>query len=134
MKSSERAAVEEFFGNCESVSVDYGIMEKEAVLNVVPAEFGWSDLGSWESSWDLSGKDAAGNAVPASTVLVDAKNNLVEDLRTSSGSKRVIALVGVEGLCVVETDDALLIMPTERSQDVREVVASLKNSGREDLT
>ncbi len=133
-EASERAAVEEFFGSCQSVSVDYGIMEKEAVLNVVPAEFGWSDLGSWESSWDLSGKDAAGNAVPPTTVLVDAKNNLVEDLRTSSGSKRVIALVGVEGLCVVETDDALLIMPTERSQDVREVVATLKNSGREDLT
>lgn len=131
---AEASAVTAFFRDCESISIDYGIMEKETNLSVVPAEFGWSDLGSWESSWDLSPKDDAGNAAPASTILVDAKNNLVEDLRSATKDKRVIALVGVEGLCVVETDDALLIMPTSRSQDVREVVAELKSSERSDLT
>ena len=130
---AEERAVVDFFAGCESVSIDYGVMEKESNLRVVPGDFGWSDLGSWESSWELSRRDSLGNAAPEGTVLVDAKNNLVEDLRTKAGGRRVIALVGVEDLCIVETDDALLIMSRERSQDVRDVVAELKQSGREDL-
>lgn len=130
---AEQAKVDEFFANSEGVSIDYGIMEKTDSLLVVPGDFGWSDLGSWESSWELSGKDEAGNAAPKTAVLVDARNNLIEDLRTKSDSKRVIALIGVEDLCVVETDDALLVMPRSRSQDVREVVERLKSSEREDL-
>lgn len=129
----EKERVEEFFASCESVSIDYGIMEKADSLLVVPGDFGWSDLGSWESSWELSQKDDAGNAAPSSAVLVDARNNLIEDLRTKSDARRVIALIGVEDLCIVETDDALLVMPRSRSQDVREVVEQLKNSNREDL-
>lgn len=132
--SQEQAAVAEFFGACESVSIDYGVMEKEAELAVVPGNFGWSDLGSWESSWELSPKDDEGNASPPHAILVDARDNLVEDLRTkSSAADKVIALIGVEGLCVVETDDALLIMPKSRSQDVREVVSALKERNKGDL-
>jgi mannose-1-phosphate guanylyltransferase len=130
---AEKERVEEFFATCEAVSVDYGIMEKAEKLLVVPGDFGWSDLGSWESAWELSQKDEAGNAAPKSAVLVDAHNNLVEDLRTKSVGGRVIALVGVDDLCIVETDDALLVMPRSRSQDVREVVESLKKTDREDL-
>jgi mannose-1-phosphate guanylyltransferase len=132
--AEEKAAVEEFFAGFESISIDYGVMEKEAQLAVVPGDFGWSDLGSWESSWELSPKDDQGNASPAHAILVDAADNLVEDLRTSStGSGKVIALIGVEGLCVVETDDALLIMPKSRSQDVREVVSILKERKKTEL-
>ncbi len=136
--SKESAAVDEFFQSTQSISIDYGVMEKEKQLNVVPGEFGWSDLGSWESAWELSPKDEAGNSAPRGTILVDAANNIVEDLRSQSTqepmSKKVIALVGVEGLCVVETDDALLVMPRDRAQDVREVVAELKNTDRIDFT
>jgi len=133
--SSSEADVAQFFEACESVSIDYGIMEKESELNVVPGDFGWSDLGSWESSWELSPKDENQNAAPEGTIFHDAKGNLVEDLRTTAPPEggRVIALVGVDDLCVVETDDGLLILPRERSQDVREVVAQLKNSGRTSL-
>ena len=124
-------AVHGFFSNVESVSIDYGVMEKASGLRVVPAEFGWSDLGSWESAWELSAKDEAGNAAPESAVLVDAKNNLIQDL-SHGHAKKIIALVGVDDLCIVETDDALLILPRSRSQEVREVVAELKRRAQDD--
>ncbi|HSC87486.1 MAG TPA: mannose-1-phosphate guanylyltransferase [Polyangiaceae bacterium] len=124
-------AVREFFASVQSISIDYGIMEKAANLRVVPGDFGWSDLGSWESAWELSAKDENGNAAGASTILVDARDNLVEDL-SHGGAKKVIALVGVNDLCVVETDDALLILPRSRSQDVRAVVDELKKRGQDE--
>jgi mannose-1-phosphate guanylyltransferase len=113
----------------ESISIDYGIMEKVRELAVIPADVGWSDLGSWHTVWELGKKDAAGNVAHEAAVLVDAQNNLIENLRTVPTGKRVIALVGVHDLCVVDTDDALLIIPRERCQDVREIVAALKGRG-----
>jgi mannose-1-phosphate guanylyltransferase len=135
---AEAREVQAFFESCQSVSIDYGVMEREREASVVPADCGWSDLGSWESAWELSAKDEQGNAAPASAVLVDAKNNLVADLSTAKPDggikhKKVISLVGVNDLCVVETDDALLILPRERSQDVRAVVDELKKRGQGDL-
>jgi mannose-1-phosphate guanylyltransferase len=129
---SDEEAVAAFFESCDSISIDYGVMEKRSDLSVVPGDFGWSDLGSWESAWELSERDQQGNAAPLGTILVDAKNNLVEDLTTQT-SKKVIALVGVEDLCVVETDDALLVMPRSQSQEVRTVVERLKESKRDNL-
>ncbi|MCH2107882.1 MAG: NTP transferase domain-containing protein [Polyangiaceae bacterium] len=133
-------AIQRYFDDVEPISIDYAVMEKQSDLAVVPADFGWSDLGSWESAWELSPKDARGNASPQGTVLVEAENNLVVDLREGNSEsaevaskKKVIALVGVEDLCVVETDDALLVMPRSRSQDVREVVATLKSSERSEF-
>ncbi len=135
---AEERETTSFFANCQSISIDYGVMEREAELAVVPGDYGWSDLGSWESAWELSPKDTDGNAAPESSVLVDAKNNLIADLGTAASAsgkqKKVIALVGVNDLCVVETDDALLILPRERSQDVRAVVEQLKKRGQSDLT
>lgn len=127
------AAIASYFRACPKISIDYGVMEKEQGLMVVPGDFGWSDLGSWESAWELAPKDAAENVAAPGTVLIDARRNLVKDLRVARG-KKVIALVGVDDLCVVETEDALLILPRERSQDVREIVEQLKATGREDLT
>ncbi len=128
---AKEAAVREFFASCPSLSIDYGVMEKEQGLSVVPGDFGWSDLGSWQSAWELSPQDEQGNVGPPDTIYVDARGNLVDDL--SSGAPKTIALVGVSDLCVVETDDALLVMPRERSQDVRLVVEQLKKKGRDDL-
>lgn len=122
----ERDATRQVFESTKSVSIDYGIMEKTSPLHVVPADFGWSDLGSWQSAWELSDKDAQGNGGDTSAVLVDASGNLVRDLRTD-GKKRVISLVGVKDLCVIETDDALLVIPRERAQDVRLVVEALQS-------
>ena len=128
---AEAAATEEAFEGFPSISIDYAVMERAKRLHVVPADFGWSDLGSWQSAWELSEKDAANNAVPDGTVLVDARGNLVSTSAAADG--KLVALVGVEGLVVVDTGDALLVMPRERSQDVRAVVDALKAAGRSDL-
>jgi mannose-1-phosphate guanylyltransferase len=129
----EAAAVDELFPALPSVSIDHGVMEHLQRMAVVPGDFGWSDVGSWQSAWELADKDADGNSAPRDAVLVDAHGNHVVDLRSGSG-RRVIALVGVEDLVVVETDDALLIASRAVAQDVKAVVDRLKGSGRGGLT
>jgi mannose-1-phosphate guanylyltransferase len=126
---AERAETIAVFEGLKSVSIDYGIMEKVKDLAVMPADVGWSDLGSWHTVWELGKKDADGNVAHEAAVLVDAQNNLIENLRTVPGGKRVIALVGVHDLVVVDTDDALLVIPRERCQDVRAIVDALKRRG-----
>jgi mannose-1-phosphate guanylyltransferase len=127
-RGDEAAAVEELFPAAPSISIDYAVMEREPGLAVVRGDFGWSDVGSWESAWELSPKDPTNNAAPDHAVLEDASGNLVHDLRTD-GRTRVVALLGVHDLVVVETDDALLVMPRHRAQDVRAVVETLKTKG-----
>jgi mannose-1-phosphate guanylyltransferase len=129
---AERAETERVFAEVPSISIDYAVMEKAQPLWVVPASFGWNDLGSWESAWELGDQDADANVASPGCVLVDARGNLVQDL-SSSEKRKLIALVGVENLCVIETDDALLVIPRERSQEVRHVVDALKARGRNDL-
>jgi mannose-1-phosphate guanylyltransferase len=126
---AEAEETERVFSTAPSVSIDTGVMEKVARLHVIPANFGWSDLGSWESAWELAEKDANGNSANGAAVMVDAERNLLLDLRTS-GPKRVMAAVGVDDLCIIETDDALLVIPRSRSQDVRAVVEELSRRGQ----
>ncbi|WP_437876560.1 mannose-1-phosphate guanylyltransferase [Sorangium sp. So ce513] len=131
--AAEAEAIERVFPRLPAVSIDHGVMEHVGRLAVVPGDFGWSDLGSWQSAWELAEKDERGNSAPAGSVLVDARDNYVVDLRArdgGAGDGRVLALVGVEGLVVVETDDALLIVPRDRAQDVKHVVDALKARGR----
>ena len=118
------------FPTLPSVSIDHGVMEKAAGLAVVPGEFGWNDVGSWQSAWELGSPDEAGNSLSAGAVAIDAKNNLV---RTLGKGKKVVALVGVNDLVVVETEDALLVIPRDRAQDVRLIVDALKAAGRTDV-
>jgi mannose-1-phosphate guanylyltransferase len=126
----ELEATRRIFPTLPSVSIDVGVLEKQTTLNVVQAEFGWNDLGSFASIWEHGATDAQGNVAPTDAVLVDARNNLVY---AQSTQKRVIALLGVSDLCVVETDDACLIMPRERAQDVRAIVDAIAAQGRKDL-
>lgn len=130
-EAAEAVATREAFDAFPSISIDYAVMEKAAPLHVVRGSFGWSDLGSWESAWELAAKDPDGNSLIDHAVYVDSRNNLVVDLRGPSSDK-VVALVGVEGLCVVQTEDALLVIPRERSQDVRRVVEALVQAQRHD--
>ncbi|MFT5359058.1 MAG: mannose-1-phosphate guanylyltransferase [Polyangiales bacterium] len=120
-RGEEAKAVAATYGQLPSVSIDHGIMEKAAVVHVVPGSFGWSDLGSWMSAWELAAKDEDSNAVRGEAVLVDARGNIVD---VPPG--KVVALVGVEDLVIVDTEDALLVMPRDRAQDVRAVVDALK--------
>ena len=87
---------------------------------VVPGTFGWSDLGSFETAWELAEKNAEGNAFRGDVISVDASRNYV-----SAPNGKVVTLVGVDDLVVVDTGDALLVMPRSRSQDVRSIVEVL---------
>jgi len=127
-RGEEAALVAARYPDLPSVSIDHGVMEKAHRVLVVPADFGWSDLGSWVTAWEQAPKDDADNAAPEGSVLVDAKGCYV---RAASGKR--VALVGVEDLVVVDTDDALLIMPRARAQDVRQVVELLVERGEERL-
>jgi mannose-1-phosphate guanylyltransferase len=127
-RGEERAALDAVFPTLPSISIDHGVMEKASAVAVVPGDFGWNDVGSWESAWELSAKDEAGNGLPKDAVVIDARGNFVCD-RTTSARNRVYALVGVSDLILVETDDAVLLIPRDRAQDVRAVVEHLKARG-----
>ena len=120
------SSVREIFPTLESISIDHGVMEKAEGLAVVPGDFGWNDVGSWQSAWELAERDPNGNAVGPNDLVVEAKNNLVRSL---GSMKKAIALVGVNDLVVVETDDAILVIPRDRAQDVRLVVDALTALG-----
>jgi mannose-1-phosphate guanylyltransferase len=140
----EARALAEVFPTLPSISIDHGVMEKAEKIAVIPGSFGWNDVGSWQVAWDMAHKDSAGNVLPVGAVAVDAKNNLVVDLTTATGNAngkadtkadtKTWALVGVNDLVVVETDDAVLVIPRERAQDVRAVVDALTARGRADRT
>jgi mannose-1-phosphate guanylyltransferase len=104
------------------------LSKEQNQIGVVASEFDWSDVGSWQTAWELAEKDAAGNAIPEGAIAIESANNLV-----SINGRKVVALVGVSDLVVVETGDALLIIPRHRCQDVRAVVDALKKSGRTEL-
>lgn len=131
-RGKEADAVEHLFATTAGVSIDYGMMEKAQDIQVVPADFGWNDLGSFQVAWELSAKDEHGNVLPKDALVLDANNNLVMDSR-SGPDGRIVALVGVSDLCVVQTQDALLIIPRDRCQEVKDVVAALQAAKRNDL-
>jgi mannose-1-phosphate guanylyltransferase len=112
---SRQEAIDDFYRDVVSISIDYGIMEKAGDVRVIPADIGWSDVGSWHAAWQLAEKDDDGNSVNGSLVeLVDTKNSYVRN----TGDK-LIALVGLDDVVVVDTDDAILIMPRAKSQEIR---------------
>ena len=112
------------FGACPADSIDYAVMEKTADAAVVPADLGWSDLGSWTALWDISDKDSAGNATRGDVDLNDTRNNYVR------AESRLVSLNGVDNLIVVETSDAVLIAHRDKSQTVKDVVARLDSRKR----
>lgn len=111
------------FSACESDSIDYAVMEKTSQAAVVPLDAGWSDVGSWSALWAVSHKDALGNAHHGDVIDVDCRN-------TYAYGKRLIAMVGLNDVVVVETDDAVLVSHRDRVQDVKAVVARIEREGR----
>ncbi len=111
------------YENLAAISIDHGVMEHVEDIATVPLDCEWSDLGSWEAMSELIHADEAGNRCRGETILVDARDNLV------ISDEGLTAVIGVEGLAVIRTGDATLVMPRERAQDVRHVVAELKRRG-----
>ena len=121
-----RLAAEPFAAS-PSDSIDYAVMEKTARAATVPLDAGWSDVGAWSELWAISKQDEAGNACRGDVVLERARNCLVVS------DRRLTALVGVENLSVIVTDDAVLVSNLASAQDVKRVVERLKEAGRSEV-
>lgn len=116
-------AVEQHFAAMPSISIDYGVLEKSSRVALIPCDIGWNDVGSWQAVHEISGKDQNGNALQGNVIAVGCKNSLIRS------EKRLVAAIGIEDLCVVETADAILISKSDQTQRVREVVDALQLSG-----
>ncbi|MFZ4761642.1 MAG: mannose-1-phosphate guanylyltransferase/mannose-6-phosphate isomerase [Alphaproteobacteria bacterium] len=116
------------FQAASNISIDYAVMEKTDHSAVVDASFGWTDIGSWSALWDLHSKDTNGNVVVGDVLLEDTKNSYIR-----SGNQ-LIALVGVENLVVVATNDAVLVTTREKAQEVKKLVEQLKKQKRSEAT
>lgn len=115
----------EVWPQVQTQTVDYGVMEKARDVAVIPAEFGWNDVGSWATLLDILENDEHGNVIRrAPHVAVDTSNTLV------FGRDRLVATIGLHDLIVIDTDDALLICPKDRAQDVKKIVDALKQRGQ----
>ncbi|MEX3931230.1 mannose-1-phosphate guanylyltransferase/mannose-6-phosphate isomerase [Paraburkholderia phymatum] len=113
------------FRNAEDISIDYAVMERSDNVNVVPCQMGWSDIGSWQSISDLTPADNRGNRIHGEAELHDVDGCFVRS------DERVIGMVGVRDLLVVDTADALLIAARDRAQDVKQIVAKLKEANHD---
>ena len=111
------------FAACPADSIDYAVMEKTDAAMVLPVDIGWNDVGSWSALWEVSEQDGDGNAHHGDVIAIDSRN-------TYAYARRLVALVGVEDLVVVETDDAVLVAHKDRVQQVKDVVARLKSDRR----
>jgi len=103
-------------------TIDYGVMEGARDVVVIPVEIGWSDVGSWVSLMELLPADAEGNIVIGPHIGLGTRNTMV----FGAGGKRLIATIGLEGIIIVDTEDALLVCSVEREQEVRELVKRLE--------
>ncbi len=127
------SALARAYPKLQNISVDYAILERATRepgggnVFVIPADIGWSDIGSWAAVYDLSASAPGANISNAPLCAIDAAGNYVWS------AKKLVALLGVHDLVIVETPDALLICPRSRAQDVSQIVKSLESSKRKDL-
>ncbi|WPU91131.1 mannose-1-phosphate guanylyltransferase [Mucilaginibacter sabulilitoris] len=120
----EKAYIHKAYQQCINISIDYGVMEKADNVYVLPSEFGWSDLGTWASIYDLAEKDYVGNAViPSEKVIMYDSSNCMVNV---PGEKLVI-LQGLHDYIVVESNNTLLVCPRDQEQNVKQVVADVKS-------
>ena len=124
---NESTVINEVYPSIQSISIDYGIMERSPEVVVIPAEFGWSDVGSWDMLEALHSCNDNGNILLGEQINIDTSDTTI----FSSG--RMVAVVGVANLVIVETPDAVLVCDKSRVQDVKKVVDTLNAKGRTDL-
>lgn len=115
------------FLSCPANSVDYAVMEKTDKAMVVPLDAGWSDVGSWSALQDISRKDGDGNTLLGDVAVHGCANSYL------SSESRLVGGVGLHGVIVVETKDAVLVADKSRSEDVKELVKQLKEAGRDEV-
>jgi mannose-1-phosphate guanylyltransferase len=127
------AALPEIYNQADAISIDYAISEKANNLVLIPGDFGWDDIGEWKVVYDLGKKDLAGNVIVGEgdgetikTLTIESQNNLLHV------GNRLVALIGVNDMIVVDTDEIIMIAPKKRSQDVKKLVERLKEEGKKE--
>ena len=121
-----QAVIDQIFPDMRSISIDYGVLEKSDNVMLVPCDIGWSDVGSWDAVHGIASHDEEFNALQGRVIAQDCRNSLIHS------NKRLVAAVGVDDLCVVETADAVLVTKRGESQRVREIVDQLKESNAQE--
>ena len=119
--ADDAKVIQEIYPTLKEIAIDNAILEKADKVAVVEADIDWSDIGSWGAMSDVLPTDAAQNLLNGKVLQIDTKETTVY-----SQTEKLIALVGVENLVVIETEDAILICPRDQSQRVRDVVSKLK--------
>jgi mannose-1-phosphate guanylyltransferase len=109
---------------CTNISIDYGVIEKAKNVYTIPSSFGWSDVGTWGSLYEVFKKDYLGNAVKGDNVRIyDASNNMIVVPKD-----KLVVVQGVEGLCIIDTDNVLLICQKSQEQEIKEITIDLKQA------
>lgn len=124
---NEKKAVGDIYPILQSISIDYGVMERSDEVVVIPGDFGWNDVGCWDSLGSVFPPDENGNITKGDFVDIETRNSIIYS------NSRFVAAVGLENMIVVETSDALLVCPKEKAQDVKKVVEHLNKMGRKEL-
>ncbi|MGD8372076.1 MAG: mannose-1-phosphate guanylyltransferase [Syntrophobacterales bacterium] len=119
------AGIARVYPDLESISIDYGVMEKAADVLVVPADFGWNDLGSWASMAEIWPKDDQQNAYQGEYMALESHRNVVYS------RQRLCVLLGIEDLIVVDTEDVLLVCPVNKAQHLGQILDLMKQRGME---
>ena len=109
------------YSQCKSISIDYAIMEKADNVYVVPGDFGWSDLGSWNALHEIKKQDENNNVIEANALVYDAKDNYIK-----AKKDKVIVAQGLEGMLIADFDDVLLICKKEDSSIFREFITDVR--------
>lgn len=126
---NEYDAISSAYSQCNNISIDYGVMEKASNVFVVLGDFGWSDLGSWESLHEISEKEENNNVTNGNVMLYDTKDSLIQ-----GPEEKLIVVQGLEGYLVAECDNVLLICKKDDEQKFRDFVADVKDKkGKEYL-
>ena len=120
----EKEAIETIYPQCTNISIDFAVMEKADNVYVIPATFGWSDLGTWNSAWENKEKDYFGNAVVGKNVMVVDANNCMVHVPDN----KLVLLQGLKDYIVVDTKDVLLICKKDKEQEIKDYVAEVKRN------
>lgn len=120
--ANEAASIAKAYALCTSISIDYGIMEKAENTYVIPSDFGWSDIGTWASLYEIYEKDYLKNAVQGENVKIyDGADNMIV-----APKKKLVVVNGLKNYCVVDTEDVLMIFKKDREQEVKKITTDLK--------
>jgi len=123
---SEKKIIKNEFEQMESVSIDYGIMERADDIFVIPSSFGWDDLGSWPALERVKKVDADGNVVVGKHYGIDTTNSIIHS------PNKVVTTIGLDDVVIVDAEDAILICDKKRAQEVKEIRNILAEDGLED--